>query len=145
MWLSIPMLRMPATRSWTLIRKRPCFSSWLWIVLCHNEGDFLLAGIVPAQDTKGSGSHMGGRVIELAVFGAIVAGAITAGAAAAETHKELRFNLGPRAGVSVNNPYGSISVKPSTGNAVIVNAVLASDKVDVDNNVVAHRVEIQSH
>jgi DUF4097 and DUF4098 domain-containing protein YvlB len=88
---------------------------------------------------------MGGRVIELAVFGAIVAGAITAGAAAAETHKELRFNLGPRAGVSVNNPYGSISVKPSTGNAVIVNAVLASDKVEVDNNVVGNRVEIQSH
>jgi DUF4097 and DUF4098 domain-containing protein YvlB len=87
---------------------------------------------------------MGGRVIELAVFGAIVAGAITA-AAAAETHKELRFNLGPRAGVSVNNPYGSISVKPSTGNAVIVNAVLASDKVEVDNNVVGNRLEIQSH
>lgn len=68
-----------------------------------------------------------------------------AGTLVAETHKDYRFNVGPKAGVSVNNPYGSISVKPSTGNFVVISAVLSSDKVEVDNNLVGNRVEIQSH
>jgi DUF4097 and DUF4098 domain-containing protein YvlB len=83
---------------------------------------------------------MSGRIIELAVVGALMAGTLVA-----ETHKEYRFNVGPKAGVSINNPYGSISVKPSTGNFVVINAVLASDKVEVDKNVVGNRVEVQSH
>jgi DUF4097 and DUF4098 domain-containing protein YvlB len=83
---------------------------------------------------------MSGRIIELAVVGAMMAGTLVA-----ETHKEYRFNVGPKAGVSVNNPYGSISVKPSAGNVVVINAVLASDKVEVDNNVFGNRVEVQSH
>jgi DUF4097 and DUF4098 domain-containing protein YvlB len=88
---------------------------------------------------------MSGRIVELAAIGALVAGVVLSGNAAAETHKEYRFNVGPKAGVSVNNPYGSVSVKPSTGNVVVINAVLSSDKVEVDNALVANRVEIQSH
>ncbi len=52
---------------------------------------------------------MSGRIVEIAALSAMIAGTITTGALAADTHKELRFNLGPKAGVSVNNPYGSIS------------------------------------
>lgn len=88
---------------------------------------------------------MSGRNVKLAVLGATLAATMTAGALAAETHKEFRFNVGPKAGVSVNNPYGSVSVKPSTGNVVIVEAVLSSDRVEVDNNSIGNRVEIQSH
>jgi DUF4097 and DUF4098 domain-containing protein YvlB len=88
---------------------------------------------------------MGGRVIELAVLGTVVAATLTVGAWAAETHKEYRFNVAAKAGVSVNNPYGSVSVKPSTGNVVVVTANLSSDKVEVDNEVVGNRVEIRSH
>ena len=88
---------------------------------------------------------MTGRIIEFAVIGASLATTLMAGSLAAETHKEYRFNVGPRAGVSVNNPYGSISVKPSTGNVVVVSAVLSSDKVEVDNNVTGNRVEVVSH
>jgi DUF4097 and DUF4098 domain-containing protein YvlB len=88
---------------------------------------------------------MSGRIVEIAAFSAMIAGSITTGALAADTHKELRFNLGPKAGISVNNPYGSISVRPSNGNVVIVNAVMSSDKVEVDDNVVGNRVEVQSH
>jgi DUF4097 and DUF4098 domain-containing protein YvlB len=84
------------------------------------------------------------RTTQLAAIGAVVAG-MTVAALAAETHKEFHFNVAPKAGVSVNNPYGSISVKPSTGNVVIVTAILASDKVEVDNSLVGNRVEIQSH
>ena len=83
---------------------------------------------------------MSGRTIELVVVGAMLAGTLVA-----ETHKDYHYNVGPKSGISVNNPYGSISVKPSTGNVVSINAVLASDKVEVDNSLVGNRVEVQSH
>jgi DUF4097 and DUF4098 domain-containing protein YvlB len=70
---------------------------------------------------------------------------ILAGALVAESKKEFHFTVGPRAGVSVVNPYGSISVKPSLNNTVMVKAVLYSDKVEVDNNQSGNRVDIQSH
>ena len=70
---------------------------------------------------------------------------IVAGTLVAESKKELHFTVGPRAGVSVINPYGSISVKPSLTNTVSVTAILHSDKVEVDNNQSGNRVDIQSH
>ena len=85
------------------------------------------------------------RTIQLVVIGAMLAGTLFTERLFAESHKEYRFNVGPKAGVSVNNPYGSISVKPSTGNVVVINALLYSDKVEVDKSVVGNRVEIQSH
>ncbi len=51
---------------------------------------------------------MSGRTLQLVVVGAMLAGSLVA-----QTHKDYHFNVGPKAGVSVNNPYGSISVKPS--------------------------------
>ncbi|MBZ5688233.1 MAG: DUF4097 domain-containing protein [Acidobacteriia bacterium] len=88
---------------------------------------------------------MSGHTIQLATISAVLAGTIMSGTLLAETHKEYRFNVGLRAGVSVNNPYGSVSVKPSTGNIVVISAILSSDKVEVDNALVGNRVEIQSH
>jgi Putative adhesin len=88
---------------------------------------------------------MSARTFQFAVAGAMLAGTLIAQTHAIEAHKDYRFNVGPRAGVSVNNPYGSISVKPSTGNVVIISALLASDKVEVDNNLVGNRIDIQSH
>ena len=78
---------------------------------------------------------MGGRLIDVGVCSAVLA----------VTHKELRFNVAPKAALSVNNPYGSVSIKPTTGNVVVVNAVLSSDKVEVDNNFAGNRVDLQSH
>jgi DUF4097 and DUF4098 domain-containing protein YvlB len=88
---------------------------------------------------------MSGHTIQLATISAVLAGTIMSGTLLAQTHKEYRFNVGPRAGVSINNPYGSVSVKPSTGNFVVINAILSSDKVEVDNALVGNRVEVQSH
>jgi DUF4097 and DUF4098 domain-containing protein YvlB len=84
---------------------------------------------------------MGGRILKIVALGALVATATLI----AETRKEYRFNVGSKPGVSVNNPYGSISVKPSTGNTVIINAVLHSDKVEVDNSQNGNHVQVQSH
>jgi len=75
----------------------------------------------------------------------IAIGVVMAGTLIAESKKEYHFTVGPKAGISVTNPYGSISVKPSTNNAVVVNAVLHSDKVEVDKNQNGNRVDIQSH
>jgi DUF4097 and DUF4098 domain-containing protein YvlB len=83
---------------------------------------------------------MSGRAIKLLTIGILIAGTLVA-----ENRKEYRFNVGPKAGISVNNPYGSISVKPSSGNTVVVNAVLHSNKVEVDNTQTGNRVDIQSH
>jgi len=80
------------------------------------------------------------RAAKLVAIGVIVAGTLVA-----ESKKEYHFVVGPRAGVSVMNPYGSISVKPSLNNTVVVNAILHSDKVEVDNNQNGNRVDIQSH
>jgi DUF4097 and DUF4098 domain-containing protein YvlB len=88
---------------------------------------------------------MSGRIVELALAGAIMAGTTLAGTLHAETRKELHIPVGPRAGISVNNPYGSISVKPATGNTVSVIAVISSDKVEMDHSFVGNRVEIESH
>ena len=75
----------------------------------------------------------------------MLAGTLSVGTLSGQTRKDYRFNVGPKAGVSVNNPFGSISVKPATGNVVVISAVLYSDKVEVDNSLVGNRVEIQSH
>jgi DUF4097 and DUF4098 domain-containing protein YvlB len=80
------------------------------------------------------------RTIKLAAIGAMMAGTLIA-----QSRKEYRFSVGAKAGISVNNPYGSISVKPSAGNTVVVSAVLASDKVEVDSSQTDNRVDIQSH
>jgi DUF4097 and DUF4098 domain-containing protein YvlB len=72
-------------------------------------------------------------------------GLVFAGTLAAQTKKELRFSVGPKAGVSVTNPYGSISVKPSNGKIILVDAVLHSDKVEIDNSQNGNRVDIESH
>jgi DUF4097 and DUF4098 domain-containing protein YvlB len=95
------------------------------------------------EGKTGDREPMSGRIVELAAIGVIFAGSITA--LSAQTHKEFHFNVGPKAGISVNNPYGSVFVKPATGNVIIVNAVLSSDKVEVDNSMVGNRVEVQSH
>jgi len=82
--------------------------------------------------------------IQLSAISAVLAGTMMSGTLLAQTHKEYRFNVGPKAGISVNNPYGSVSVKPSIGNVVIINAILSSDKVQVENALVGNRVEVQS-
>lgn len=83
---------------------------------------------------------MSSRIVELVAISAILTGSLVA-----QTHKEYRFNVSTKSGVSVNNPYGSVWVRPSTGNTVVINAVLSSDRVEVDNSQSGNRVEIQSH
>ncbi len=66
-------------------------------------------------------------------------------AAFAETKKEYRFTVGPNAIISVDTQYGAISVKPGSGNQVVVTATIMSDDVEVDRQQSGNRVEIASH
>jgi len=88
---------------------------------------------------------MSGRTVQFVAVGGAMAVTLLTGILLAETRKEFHFAVGPKAGLSVNNPYGSVSVRPSSGNVVIINASVASDRVEVDDSLVGNRVEIQSH
>lgn len=83
---------------------------------------------------------MSGRTIRLAAMGLVLTVTLFG-----QSRKEYRFNVGTKATVSVNNPFGSISVKPSNGNTVFVAAVLHSDKVEVDNTQTGNHIDVQSH
>ena len=66
-------------------------------------------------------------------------------AALAETKKEYRFEVGVKPKVSIINQFGSVTVRPTTGNYVLVNATIYSDKVEVDHSQNGNRVDVQSH
>jgi DUF4097 and DUF4098 domain-containing protein YvlB len=65
--------------------------------------------------------------------------------ASAEVRKEFRFTVAPGAVISITNQYGPISVKPGSGNQVIVVAILHSDQVEIDHVQSGNRVDVLSH
>jgi DUF4097 and DUF4098 domain-containing protein YvlB len=65
--------------------------------------------------------------------------------ASAESRKEFRFTVGPKAVISITNQYGPISVKPGIGSQVIVSAILHSDQVEIDHTQSGGRVDILTH
>jgi DUF4097 and DUF4098 domain-containing protein YvlB len=81
------------------------------------------------------------RAVKLAVVVILAAATF----AIAETRKEYRYTVGPRASLTVVNQYGPISVKPVAGNQILVTAILHSDKVEVDQSQSGNRVDVLSH
>jgi DUF4097 and DUF4098 domain-containing protein YvlB len=63
----------------------------------------------------------------------------------AESKKEYRYTVGANANISVDTQYGAISVKPGTGDQVVVTATLQSDNVEVDQQQNGNRIAIASH
>ena len=78
------------------------------------------------------------------VVGLVLATCLVSGAIA-QTRKEFRFTVLPKAkaNVSVDTQYGAITVKPGYGNQVIVVAMQQS-KADVDHLQKINRIEIES-
>ncbi len=64
---------------------------------------------------------------------------------AADVKKQFRYNAGPGATLNVVNMYGPVTVHPSAGRQVVVDATLHSDKVEVDSAQQGNRIEVQSH
>jgi DUF4097 and DUF4098 domain-containing protein YvlB len=65
--------------------------------------------------------------------------------AADQSKKEFKYTVGPQAFISILNEYGPVTVKPSTGNQVIITAIPHSDKVEVDDSKNGDRIELRSH
>ncbi len=63
----------------------------------------------------------------------------------AQTRKEYRYTVGPKANISVDTQYGAISVKPGSANEVVVTATLKSDDVEVDQQQNGNRIGMASH
>lgn len=64
---------------------------------------------------------------------------------AGEIHKDLHFKVGKRPSISINNPYGPVIVKAGAPHEVIVNAILHSDKVELDQSGNRNRISLVSH
>src|SRR5215469_477167 len=94
---------------------------------------------------KGFDEFMGGRTLQAAALSAVLAGITMTGTLLAQTHKEYRFNVGPRAGLSVNNPYGSVPGRPATGNFIGSTAVLPPDRWEPKKPLAANRFGVVSH
>ncbi|MGA9797830.1 MAG: DUF4097 family beta strand repeat-containing protein [Terriglobales bacterium] len=64
--------------------------------------------------------------------------------AAAQDKKEITYNVGPRAVVSITNNYGPITVKPSASRQVTVETISHSDAVSLVNEQHGDRIELRS-
>jgi len=66
-------------------------------------------------------------------------------AIAADTRKEFKYTVAPGASVNVVNQFGTISLKPSSGNQVVVVVNTHSEKVEADCSQSGNRVEVRTH
>ena len=62
-----------------------------------------------------------------------------------KARRNIVSRVGPHANISVDTQYGAISVKPGSGNQVVVTATLKSENVEVDQQQNGNRIEIASH
>jgi DUF4097 and DUF4098 domain-containing protein YvlB len=77
------------------------------------------------------------------VLGATFVLALTT--AAAQTNKQFRFPVSPRASINIANQFGPVTVRPSQSGQVLITARLHSNKVEVDASKTGNRVEVRSH
>lgn len=80
-----------------------------------------------------------GRIV-LALAAGIIA--ITA---SAQSRKELKFNVGPGASVSVSNDLGPVTIRSGSGSQVLVNATLHSSQVEIDPTQSGSRIDLHTH
>lgn len=64
--------------------------------------------------------------------------------ASAQTRKDLKFNVGPGASVSVSNDLGPVTVHAGSSNLVLVSATLRSDQVELDPTQSGSRIDLHT-
>jgi DUF4097 and DUF4098 domain-containing protein YvlB len=65
--------------------------------------------------------------------------------AAAQDKKEIQYTVGPKTIISATNNYGSITVKPSPNNQVLVTTVSYSDAVTFENEQHGNRINLRAN
>ena len=74
---------------------------------------------------------------------AVLLAAVTA--FATDNKKEFRYNAGPGSTVNVVNPFGPVTIRPSSGKQVIIAATTHSDKVEADVAQNGNHIEARTH
>jgi DUF4097 and DUF4098 domain-containing protein YvlB len=70
---------------------------------------------------------------------------LVAAALAADNRKEFKYTVGNGASVNVMNQFGTVSLKPASGNQVVVVANTHSNKVEADCSQSGNRIEVRTH
>lgn len=83
-------------------------------------------------------------IAKRASLGALAALLITGTAAHAAT-RQFRLPLAAGGSLSIQNPFGSVTVRPAAGQEVVVSANTHSSKVEVDESHAPMRVDLTSH
>src|SRR6266567_4591994 len=66
-------------------------------------------------------------------------------AIAADNRKEFKYTVGNDASVNVVNQFGTVTLKPSSGNQVVVVATTHSNKVEADCTQSGNRIDVRTH
>jgi DUF4097 and DUF4098 domain-containing protein YvlB len=66
-------------------------------------------------------------------------------ALAADNRKEFKYTVGNGASINVMNQFGTVTLKPASGNQVIVVANTHSNKVEADCSQSGNRIEVRTH
>jgi len=70
---------------------------------------------------------------------------LTAAAVAADNRKEFKYTVSNGASVNVVNQFGSVSLRPASGNQVLIVATTHSNKVEADCDQMGNRIEVRTH
>jgi DUF4097 and DUF4098 domain-containing protein YvlB len=89
--------------------------------------------------------HRGFRTARKWAFFLGAATLLSVTVSAADTHKDLHFNLSPGSTVFVVNQSGTINVRAIPGRQLHVTASQKSDKVEVDGGMTGNRVTLRTH
>ncbi len=81
---------------------------------------------------------------KIAVVTSIIVAALAVDAAA-QSHKEFRYNVAPGASVMITNEYGPVTVKPATGRQVLIVASPHTTNVEVLADQTGNRIDVRSH
>src|SRR6266852_3529430 len=109
-----------------LINKKSFFTKSHWIVFNRRKAD---------RRARPQGRSFMANLRKATVVTVVLTSALAtclASVALAESVKEYRYTVGRNANISVDTQYGAISVRPGSGNQVVVTATLSSNKVEVD-------------
>ncbi len=69
----------------------------------------------------------------------------SAAAIAADNRKEFKYTVGSDASINVVNQFGTVTLKPSSGNQVLIVANAHSNKVEADCSQSGNRIDVRTH
>ncbi len=66
-------------------------------------------------------------------------------AVSAQTRKEMKFNVGPGASLTVTNDFGPVTIHTAAGSQILATATLHTDQIEIDQTHNGSRVELFTH